>query len=104
MSEFTKKFKKIANEYASLQVFAKRAPTAFKKFADDVEHLAADTYAHGVVDGYCCACDIDQAFFEHTLLDQGWTPPDGWVEEQEKMQQKILEDRAKPKKHKTVED
>jgi hypothetical protein len=92
MSKFTTKFKKITSEYASLQIFAKRAPTAFKKFMDEVELLAADTYAHEVENGFCCSCSVDIAFMEYSLMDRGWTPPDGWVEEREKMQAKILKE------------
>lgn len=89
MSKFTKKLAKITNEYITLQIFAKNAPTAFKTFMDDVEQLAADEYGHPTVDDWCCGCSADQAFAEHKLLDQGWKPPKNWLEEQKKLQEKL---------------
>lgn len=38
-------------------------------FDEQVEQLAADTYAHPTIDGWCCACEADIAFAESWLRD-----------------------------------
>lgn len=42
-------------------------PNDVDRFIEDVEHLAADTYGHKTIDGWCCACDADIAFAEQYL-------------------------------------
>lgn len=39
-------------------------------FDEAVEQLAADTYAHNSAEGWCCACEADQAFMESEILQQ----------------------------------
>lgn len=34
-----------------------------------------EVYGHKTVDGWCCACEADQAFMYATLEQEGWTPP-----------------------------
>lgn len=56
-SEFIRKFKELK---------AKRNNHLIDEpdFDEAVEQLAADTYSHDPIDGYCCACKADIAFME----------------------------------------
>jgi len=56
-SHFIKKFKELKKQRNNHLIDE-------PDFDEAVEQLAADEYGHNTLNGWCCACEADQAFME----------------------------------------